>query len=95
MCGCETKPDILRGKDIAISVNTNTRQTESIGVKELRIREKVNWVDGCEEYSVTLPSYFYRYSPFSYVLYNLMFSIHTRFSFSCYFLALDFQYTSY
>ena len=68
--------DRLRGKDIAISVNTNTGQRDSTGIKELRIREKVNWVDGCEEYLVTVPSYSYRYSPCSYVLYNLVFYVH-------------------
>jgi hypothetical protein len=68
VCGSETKQDILRGKDIAISVNTKRGQRESIAIKELSIREKVNWVDGSEKYLVTLLSYFYRYSPCSYVL---------------------------
>lgn len=57
MCGSETKKDTLRGgKDTAISVNTNAGQRESIGIPELSIREKVNWVDECKEYLVTLPS---------------------------------------
>ena len=62
-------------------------------LKELLIREKVNWVDGCKEYLVTLP-YSYRYSPCSYILYyfefysdikndfrgfnNLSYTIHLR-----------------
>jgi len=57
VCGSETKKDTLRGgKDTAISVNTNAGQRESIGIPELSIREKVNWVDECKEYLVTLPS---------------------------------------
>jgi hypothetical protein len=83
VCGSETKQDTISGKDTAISVNTNTGQRESTGIKELRIREKVSWVDRCEEYLVTLPSYSHRYSPCSYVLYNLVFYVHTLFSFSC------------
>lgn len=32
-----------------ISVNMNTGQGDGVGTKELRIRKKVNWMDGCKE----------------------------------------------